>query len=447
MKNHRITIIGGGSTTFVPPLIDLLIQSKTLGESTVVLMDMNVQRLEMMHAVCSKRVSEVGSDLTIDSTTDRRSALKGADFVLTSIVSGGFDVYEHDLEIPARYGIFTFGGETVGPGGLLHACRHIPILVDICRDIEEFAPDAWLFNYTNPDTCILMALERLSPVKVISLCTCSSVPRRADQLAREIGLTPGDLVMPALAGGLNHCAAILKLNLKDGRDAFPLALKHIKKPIKKFFLERYNLIPYAAGHWTEFFPEHSRLAEPYKGHVQGLKLKYGRKVRDMSVHRKRVGDWENAARLYLDGRGEAASVFHSRLTSREGIEVVHVIESLIENKNEIHAVVTRNRGAIPNLPFDAVVEVSSVVSGYGINPVHVGPLPEPIAVNLRQHIDVFDIVVEAALTGDRKLALDALLLDRQTSAVLTPSETGNMLDEMLEAEAEYLPQFFDGWVT
>jgi alpha-galactosidase len=446
MKNHRITIIGGGSTTFVPPLIDLLIKSKSLGESTVILMDMNPQRLELMHDVCNRFVEQKASSLTIESTTDRRAALTGADFVLISIASGGFDTYEHDLEIPARYGIFTFGGETVGPGGLLHACRHIPILVDICREIEEVAPDAWLFNYTNPDTCILMALERLSSLKKISLCTCSSIVRNADQLAREIGLSPEDLVMPALAGGLNHCAAVLKLNLKDGRDAFPAALKYIKKPIAKFFLERYNLIPYGAGHWTEFFPGITRLAEPYSGHVQGLNLKYGRKVRDMSAHRKRVGDWEGAAQLYLDGHGESDPVFRSRLTTREGIEVVDVIESLIENKNEIHAVVTRNRGAIPNLPYDAVVEVSSVVSGYGINPVHVGPLPEPIAANFRQHIDVFELVVQAALTGDRKVALDALLLDLQTSAVLTPSETEKMLDEMISAEADFLPQFFKGWV-
>jgi alpha-galactosidase len=118
MKNHRITIIGGGSTTFVPPLIDLLIKSKSLGESTVILMDMNPQRLELMHDVCNRFVEQKASSLTIESTTDRRAALTGADFVLISIASGGFDTYEHDLEIPARYGIFTFGGETVGPGGL-----------------------------------------------------------------------------------------------------------------------------------------------------------------------------------------------------------------------------------------------------------------------------------------------------------------------------------------
>jgi alpha-galactosidase/6-phospho-beta-glucosidase family protein len=161
----------------------------------------------------------------------------------------------------------------------------------------------------------------------------------------------------------------------------------------------------------------------------------------MEPFRKRVHKWEQDARRWLEtGEGEAA-VLGSRLTATEEIEVVDVIEALIENRNEVHVVVTTNRGAIPNLPYDAVVEVSSMVGGYGINPVHVGPVPEPIAANLRQHVDVFELVVEAALTGDRKIALDALLLDVQTSAVLTPGETERMLQELLEAEAEFLPQF------
>jgi alpha-galactosidase len=286
-----------------------------------------------------------------------------------------------------------------------------------------------------------MAMERKSTIKVVSLCTCSAIPRHAEKLARETGLPAKELVVPALAGGLNHCPAILGLRLKDGRDAFPLALPRIRKPLVKYFLERYNVLPYCPGHWTEFYPSHTRLTEPYQGHVQGSKLMYGRTVRDMAQHRQRVAEWEQVAENWLeDGEGQA-DVFRGSLTEGEGIEVVDVIEALIENRNEIHAVVTKNRGAISNLPAEAIVEVSAVVGGYGINPVHVGPLPEPIAANLRQHVDVFELVVEAALTGDRKIALDALLLDAQTSAVLTPTETEKLLEEMISAEAEYLPQF------
>ena len=440
-KPYRITIVGGGSTTFVPPLLKLFIDSAPLRSSTVVLMDPDAQRLELMAVVARRLIAREESALKIEATTNRREALTGADFVIVSIASGGFDMYEHDLEIPARYGIFTMGGETVGPGGLLHAGRHIPILVNICHELEEVAPEAWLFNYTNPDTWVLMALERESTNKAASLCTCSAVPRHADKLGRETGLPAEDLVVPALVGGLNHCPAILELRLKDGRDAFPLALPRIKKPLVKYILERYNVLPYCPGHWTEFYPGHTRLAEPFQGHVQGLKLMYGRTVRDMAQHRQRVAEWEQLAKHWLEEGEGQDEVFHSSLTEGERIEVVDVIEALVENRNEIHAVVTKNHGAIPNLPFEAVVEVSAVVGGYGIHPVHVGPLPEPIATNLRQHIDVFELVVEAALTGDRKIALDALLLDAQTSAVLTPTETEQLLEEMIRAETEFLPQF------
>ncbi len=438
---YKITIIGGGSTTFVPPLLKLFIDSAPLRDSTIVLMDIDAQRLELMQAVSDRFIAQAESDLKVEVSVDRRQALTGADFVIVSIAMGGFEMYEKDLEIPARYGIFTLGGETVGPGGLLHACRHIPVLVDICHEMEEVAPEAWLFSYTNPDTCVMMALERVSTINKVALCTCSTIPRDAQKLSRETGLPPQDLVVPALAAGLNHCPVILELRLKDGRNAFPLALARIKKPLVKFFLEKYNVLPYCPGHWTEFYPGHSRLAELYEGHVQGLEMMYGRRVRDMAEHRQRVAEWEQAARGWLAGDDKLREVFRTRLTGGEGIGVVDVIGSLVENRGEIHAVVTKNRGAISNLPFDAVVEVSAVVGGYGIHPVQVGPLPEPIAANLRQHIDVFELVVEAALTGNRKIALDALLLDAQTSAVLTPSETEKMLDEMIEAEAEFLPQF------
>jgi alpha-galactosidase len=438
---YKITIVGGGSTTFVPPLMKLLIDSSPLRGSTIVLMDIDAQRLGLMTAVARKLVAQSGADLKIESATNRRQALSGTDFVIVSIAMGGFDMYECDLEIPARYGIFTLGGETVGPGGLMNACRHIPVLVEICRELEEVAPDAWLFNYTNPDTCVTMAMERVSSIKKVALCTCSSIPRHPERLARETGLPAEDLVTPVPVGGLNHCPAVLELRLRDGRDAFPLALPRIEKPLVKHMLERYNVLPYCAGHWTEFYSSHTRLAEPYRGHVQGLELMYGRRVRDMAQFRRRVREWEAVAKCWLEsGEGEDA-VFGSRLTTGEGIEVVDVIEALIENRNEVHAVVTTNHGAIPNLPFNAVVEVSAIVGGYGIHPVHVGPLPEPIAANLRQHVDVFELVVEAALTGDRKVALDALLLDAQTSAVLTPLETEKMLNEMIAAEADFLPQF------
>jgi alpha-galactosidase len=150
---------------------------------------------------------------------------------------------------------------------------------------------------------------------------------------------------------------------------------------------------------------------------------------------------ERDAGRVLEGSDRQAELLKKVLVFGEGVEVVDIIEALIENRNEIHAVILPNHGAIPNLPFDVGVEVSTVVGGNGIHPIHVGPLPEPVAAVLRQHVDYYELIVEAGLAGDRKLALDALLFDPLTSVTLTLPETQRLLDEMMEAEAAFLPQF------
>ena len=143
----------------------------------------------------------------------------------------------------------------------------------------------------------------------------------------------------------------------------------------------------------------------------------------------------------LEGSEEQAELLKKVLIYGEGVEVVSIIEALVENRNEIHAVIAPNHGAIPNLPFDTAVEISAVVGGNGIHPLGMDPLPEPIAVNMRRHIDFYKLIVEAGLTRSRKLALEALLIDPLTSAVLTLLETEDLLDEMMQAQTDFLPQF------
>jgi alpha-galactosidase len=181
-----------------------------------------------------------------------------------------------------------------------------------------------------------------------------------------------------------------------------------------------------------------RLEEEYKGRLQGLRMKYGLVVHDMEKERARALHWEQVVGR-LARREEEISL--DVLPRDESVQVVQIIEALVENRNEIHVVNVPNRGAIDNLPAEAIVEVSSLVGGYGIQPIHVGPLPEPVAATLRQHITVQELTVEAALTGDRHIALQAFLQDPQIAAVLTPEETAALLDELLEAHADHLPQF------
>ena len=435
---YKITIIGGGSSTFTPQLMQLFMGSEVLQGSTITLMDVDAHRLETMDTLCKQLVQQEGINLAVESTTGRRESLIGADFVISAISVGGFDAWEKDIEIPARYGITMPIADSIGPGGMMRAFRHIPPLVAVCQDLEEVAADAWVFNYTNPATANCIAMRRAGAIEVVSLCTCSIVPRSAEYLAGWAGVNPEDLVLPAPAGGLNHCAAILALRLSDGRDVLPLIKERTTQPVIKWGLESYGILPYCWGHWTEFYPALCRLEEEYKGKLQGLKMRYDITVHDMEKERARARKWEQVAERLARGEEELST---DVLPKDESVQVVEIIEALVENRNEIHVVNIPNQGAIDNLPQEAIVEVSSLVGGYGIQPIHVGPLPEPVAATLHQHITVQELTVEAALTGDRHIALQAFLQDPQILSVLTPEETAALLDELLEAHADHLPQF------
>jgi len=442
----KITIIGGGSATFTPQLMRLFLESEVLRGSTIVLMDVDAHRLEVMDTLAKQLVDMKGSDLKIESTTDQQESLVDADFVITAIAVGGADAYEVDIETPAKYGIFMHVCDSLGPGGIMRGLRHIPVLVSVCQDLEEVSPHALVFNYTNPLSAITLAMQQeVTSIKTVGLCTCSSIPYHAKYLAGLAGLDPDDLVLPAPAAGLNHCAAILRLPLKDGGDALPLLKERVTEPVTKWGLETYGVLPYCSGHWTEFFPSLCRLEEEYQGKLQGLKMKYGMKVFDMEDPecpgaRARGRKWEQVVEGWISGKqGKGKSL--EMLPSDESVQVVALMEALLENRNEVHVVNIPNQGAIGNLPDNAIVEVSAVVGGFGVNPIHVGNLPENLAATLHNHIAVQELTVEAALSGDSRVALRAFLQDPQIASVLTPEETERLLDEMLEAHAGYLPQF------
>lgn len=436
--SKKITIIGGGSSTFTPQLMQLFMRSEVLQGSTITLMDIDAHRLETMDTLCKQLVEKEGSSLAVESMTDRRESLKGADFVISAISVGGSDAWEKDIEIPARYGIYMPIADSIGPGGMMRAFRHIPPLVAMCKDLEEVAPSAWVFNYTNPATANCIAMRRESTVEVVSLCTCSVIPRSAEYLAGWAGVEPEDLVVPAPTGGLNHCAAILELRLKDGRDALPMIKERVTQPVIKWGLETYGVLPYCWSHWTEFYPALCRLEEEYRGRLQGLKMKHGAIVHDMDRERARARRWEQVVERLARGEEEIST---DVLPKDESVQVVEIMEALVENRNEVHVVNVPNEGAIENLPPEAIVEVSALVGSYGVKPIHVGNLPDFLAATLRNHIAVQELTVEAALSGDSRVALRAFLQDPQIASVLTPEETERLLDEMLEAHAGYLPQF------
>lgn len=438
----KITIVGGGSSIFTPQLIKLVISAPLLTGSVICLMDIDERRLQIMDTLARGLVAREGADLVVESTTDQRAALTGADYVIIAIAAGGFEAWEKDIETPGRYGVFMMYGDSIGPGGIMRAFRHIPVLAGVAKHLQEVSPNAWIFNYTNPLTANCVAIQQVlgrdSTVKNIGLCTCSGAPRGAAYLANMIDLPAEEVLAPAPAAGLNHCAGIVDLRLNDGRDVLPLFAARTQDHIVRWALEHYHILPYCASHWSEFFPALSRLAEPYQGRAQGLKMQYGLHVYDMDHERAPGQMWSDMAEKYARGEIELSLDMWPKT---QAVEVIELIEALLTNANSVHVVNVPNRGAIPNLPDDAVVEISSVVGGYGIRPIQTGPLPEPFAAVLRQHITTQALTVEAALTGDRRTALDAYLSDPNVAARLTYQEASALLDELLVAHARYLPQF------
>ena len=435
---YKISLIGAGSSIFTPQVISLCLQSKALQGSTISLMDINPQRLELMATLAKKLVEKTGSDLKIESTTERVQSLTKADFVITTISVGGNAAWEQDLEIPGKYGIYGPYNDSIGPGGMMRAFRHVLPMVQMCKELETVSPNAWVLNYTNPATALCWVMLRQSKIKVASLCTNTTPLRDAKFISSWVGVKPDEVVVPPPAAGINHCAGLLEIRLKDGRDAFQLIRQRIRHPIIRWALDTYGILPYAWPHWMEFIPSLCKLQVEYKGRIQGLPLGYGIPVVDVQHDVARVRQWEELVAQWVRGEGEVSI---EAIPKTQPVQVVEVIEAMVEDRKEVHVVNVLNHGAIDNLPSDAVVEVSALVSGQGIQPIHVGPMPKALAAFLSLHLAVEELTFEAGLTGDRRLALQAFELDPFISAKLTPPETSRLLDEMLTAHAAYLPQF------
>ena len=434
----KITIIGAGSSMFTPQLISLLIQSKTLAGSTVALMDINPHRLELMEKLSKMLIEQEGADLKVEATTDRTASLTGADFVIVAISAGGFDAWEKDIEIPAKYGVFVPYGDSVGPGGILRGFRHVLPMVQICKDLEKVSPKAWLFNYTNPASALCWIMRRESFIHTVSMCTNTVQLRQDKFMANVVGVQPGEVVMPPKLAGINHCSLINELHLKDGTDALELVRKKTKHPIVKWALETHHVLPVVWPHWVEFYPMLCKLVSKYEGRAQGLFLTYGSQVKDMSIETNRIRTWEKLVGNWVKGEGKPSI---KEIPETEPVQLIEVMESMVEDKKEFHGVNVPNHGAIENLPDDAIVEVMAVVGSNQVQPLQVGRIPEEIASFFRLHIDVQKLTALAGLTGDRNTALQAMELDPFVQSVVELKQVPKMLDEMLLAHKDTLPQF------
>ncbi len=435
----KIAFIGAGSLEFTRGLVRDILTFPLLENSTLVLMDINPERLDFARRAVQRIVDEGRSPARVVATLNRREALRDADVVLTTILAGGVQVWRHDIEIPRKYGIDTCVGDTRSISGVFRALRTIPVMLEICRDMEKLCPRAILLNYTNPMGMLCRAMQKATSIQVTGLC--HSVQGTAGMLARWIG-APIEEITYACAG-INHQAWYTKFEWK-GQDAYPLIRKAITTRSKVYreeivrnemYLHLGYYVTESSGHNSEYswwFRKRPDLIKKYCH--PGTGWNPGRYAYILDQYLRVEKGWKKDVTKWLKdrkpldlkrGNEYAASIINARLG---GVPFEF-------NGN------VPNTGLIPNLPDRACVEVPVFANRKGLNSVHVGPLPPQLAALNNVSIAVEEMAVEAALTGDPTLVFHAACYDPLSAAVLSMAEIRRMVNEMLLKNRAHLSQF------
>lgn len=436
----RIALIGAGSYVFTRRLCADILLAPALADSTIALMDIDPVRLEQARAGVQAIVDAHGLKATVLATTDRREAVAGAGYVITTFQQGGLDAYALDIEIPQRYGVEQCVGDTLGPGGVFRSLRTIPVLLDLCRDMDELAPDALLLNYVNPMAPNCWAVAAGSGRPHVGLC--HSVQGTSEMLAEWIGVPYEDVTFRC--AGINHQAFFLEFR-RDKEDLYPLIRQAIERPeIEAQEPVRIDLMKYfgyfvteSSGHASEYSPYFRKSA---------LMIEEELIPRFTDPSNSWFGLGATGGYLQTCRRRLAEPEAHDRgiPTERSHEYGSHIIEAIESNRPiRINGNVP-NTGLISNLPAGCCVEVPCLVDSNGIQPTPIGKLPTQLAALNRTNINVQELIVEAALSGRAEAVRYAVTLDPLTAAVCTLPQIHAMVDEMLAAQARWLPQFQTG---
>ena len=431
----KIAFIGAGSFGFTRALVRDILTFEAFRDAEIALMDIDPERLAFIEKAVHKIVEAGNYPAKVTATLDRKAALEGADGVAITILSGGPEVFRTDIEIPKKYGVDTNIGDTRGPSGIFRFLRTAPPMLEICRDVEKYCPNAVVLNYTNPMAMLCRFLQSETKVNVTGLC--HSVQGTAHMLASWIGADMKDVAYTC--AGVNHQAFYVDFRV-NGEDAYPRIREAMNRPEilnaeqvrNEMFLQLDYYVTESSGHNSEYnswFRKRPDLIEKYCTH--GTNWNPGEYAYILNEYFRRETTWKqdteswlNEANIDLNRGGEYASnIFNACF----GDNTMYKFNGNV-----------RNFGLIDNLPWGCCVEVPVLASKDSLEPIKVGPLPAQLALlnNITSRIE--ELAVEGAIEGDRRKVFHAVLFDPLTSAVCSMAETKAMVDEMFEAGADYL---------
>ena len=443
MGKVKVVLIGAGSASFGRGTIADLMASQALNDVrlSIVLVDVDRRALRTMTRLARMLKDHHGSAASVTSTSDRRRALKGADFVITSVALRRMALWEQDYRVPVAHGFKQIDGENGGPGGAFHALRSIHLMMPIVRDVEELCPEALLLNFTNPENRVCLAVSMLSGIRCVGLChgafsTWMSVATILGRPQDDVEIT---------IGGMNHFHWVMALrDARTGRDLMPAFNRKMRtftdlEPLTRTLYDLFGLMPFTSAiHTGEYLQWAWELVGPTWYHGPD-----GKKV---SIEPAPGGEGVSGYADSLAGasrdveeavrKGPPLSEEIARATAELAVPIIEDV--LFDLKRRKVAVTIPNLGCIPNLPDDGIVEIPAVSDAQGVHGEAVGPLPEPIAELCRRQITIQKLIVEAYRQRSKHILLQALVLDPVVDSVPQARE---MMATLLRVEEDFLPEF------
>ncbi len=433
MKKIKLAVIGGGSS-YTPELVEGLVRmnaSLPVGELVLVDIKDGIAKARINEALTRRMLLRAGLDAAVSATTDRRAALKGADFVISQIRVGGLKARSADERIPVKYGLI--GQETTGPGGFSKALRTIPVMLALCRDIEEICPEAWLVNFTNPSGIITEAVHSHSKVKCIGLC---NVPITMEKTLKN-NIAGGNAGLTCRFTGLNHLSVITHVYLgesdlihdltESGELCGRIVKEIMNEDISPGLIRALGFIP--SSYLRYYYFEKKIVEEQRKNIRNGSGTRADEVMRIEKKLFELYGDPDLAVKpAELAQRGGA---YYSEAA-------IELIDSIYNDRSRVHVVNAINGNSVPDLPKECIVETNCVVGRGGAAPLPGGDLP-PAIRGLVQHAKAYEqLTIEAAVCGDYHAALAALVSNPLVHDIQTATK---VLDELLDAHKKYLPAF------